>query len=200
MSTASNRDAATTASIVSTYGRGNYLQTYKNNKFYPLDPMVEEVDIEDIAHSLSLMCRWAGHVRDFYSVAQHAVLGSYKVPEQYAFEFLNHDDSEAYCVDIPRPLKYAKGMEGYLIIEEGVDRTIRMALGMPLEMSPEVKVADNRMLLTEQRDLRNDPMLLKEMSDRLNLEPYDDVISPWPPLMAESNFLMRFKQLYGQRA
>jgi hypothetical protein len=190
----------TSNGVVETYGRGSYLQTYKNNKFYPLDPRVEEVDIEDIAHSLSLMCRWAGHVRDFYSVAQHAVLGSYQVPPEYAFEFLNHDDSEAYCVDIPRPLKYAKGMEGYLIIEESVDATIRLALGLPIEMAPAVKEADNRMLLTEQRDLRNDPKLLKEMSDRLGLQPYDFRISPWPPVMAEQNFLMRFRQLNGQRA
>lgn len=190
----------TSNGFVSTYGRGAYIQTFKNNKFYPTDPRPDEVCIEDIAHSLSLMCRWAGHIKDFYSVAQHAVLGSYQVPEQFAFAFLNHDDSEAYCVDIPRPLKYAKGMEGYLVIEEGVDHAVRMALGLPLEMAPEVKEADNRMLLTEQRDLRNDPVLLKEMSNRLGLKPYDFRISPWPPHMAESNFLMRFNQLNGQRA
>jgi hypothetical protein len=148
-----------------------------------------------------LGCRFAGHLRDFYSVAEHSVRGSFEVPEEYAFEFLMHDASEAYIVDIPRPLKYCTAMSGYREIEENVQNVINMKYGLPLEMHPSVKEADNRMLCTEQRDLRpGDPEILKLMVERMGVEPYSFHIKPWSPYVAEQNFLLRFKQLYGARA
>ncbi len=57
----------------------------------------DDIDINDIAVSLSNICRFAGHLSHFYSVAQHAVLCSQLVPQEFAFEALMHDATEAYC-------------------------------------------------------------------------------------------------------
>ena len=51
----------------------DWIQTYSGKKFYPLDPRPEDIDIRDIAHALSLNCRFNGHCRCFYSVAEHSV-------------------------------------------------------------------------------------------------------------------------------
>lgn len=56
--------------------RGDWMQTYTGRRFYPLDPRPDEIDPEDIAHALSLLCRYGGHVDRFYSVAEHCVLMS----------------------------------------------------------------------------------------------------------------------------
>src|SRR5262245_14523978 len=60
--------------------RASWIQTYTGRKFYPFAPFINDIDPEDIAHALSLQCRWNGHIKavgSFYSVAQHAVLCSY---------------------------------------------------------------------------------------------------------------------------
>jgi hypothetical protein len=53
--------------------RGDWMQTYSGRRFYPLDPRAEELADLDIAHALSLLCRYGGHVERFYSVAEHCV-------------------------------------------------------------------------------------------------------------------------------
>lgn len=85
--------------------RGGWINTYTGKKVYPLDLRVEDVDVRDIAHALALECRYANHTSVHYSVAQHAVELSYRVPAEVAFDALHHDDDEAYLGDVPRPLK-----------------------------------------------------------------------------------------------
>ena len=85
--------------------KGDWLQTYTGRSFWPLDPRPDDIDIEDIAHSLALRCRYGGHETRFYSVAEHSVLVSLHVPRQFALWGLLHDAAEAYSVDVPRPLK-----------------------------------------------------------------------------------------------
>lgn len=58
------------------WSRGDWMQTYTGRRFYPLDPRSDEIDPADIAHALSLLCRYGGHVDRFYSVAEHCVLMS----------------------------------------------------------------------------------------------------------------------------
>lgn len=52
---------------------GDWMQTYTGLAFWPLDPRPEEINIDDISHALSMQCRYAGHCRTFYSVAEHSV-------------------------------------------------------------------------------------------------------------------------------
>jgi 5'-deoxynucleotidase YfbR-like HD superfamily hydrolase len=186
-----------TGTLVPSTDRGNWICTYTCKRFHVLDPSEDEVCLEDIAQSLSHMCRFAGHVNEFYSVAQHCVLGSYEVPKGLELTFLMHDSSEGYAVDIPRPLKYAPGMEAYLDIEDRIYRVIAGKYGLPLELPPDIKVVDNRMLLTEQRDLRDSTEVLDMMRERTGLEPFDWHISSWSPYVAKQNFLQRFKQLHS---
>lgn len=99
----------------------SYILTYKKLEFYPLDPKIEDIDIEDIAHALSLLCRANGHFKHFYSVALHSINCAYEAlkrgySSRVALGCLLHDGSEAYLADITRPVK--KHLQNYLGFEE----------------------------------------------------------------------------------
>ena len=95
--------------------------------FYPLNPNPKDIDIEDIAHALSLICRANGHFRHFYSVAQHCIACAEEAIERgYSPEVilgcLLHDASEAYLCDVTRPVK--KHIPQYLQAEEKLQEVI----------------------------------------------------------------------------
>lgn len=99
----------------------SYILTYKKIEFYPLDPKIEDIDIEDIAHALSLLCRANGHFKHFYSVGLHSLNCAYEAisrgyPKNVVLGCLIHDASEAYLADITRPVK--KHLSKYLEIED----------------------------------------------------------------------------------
>ena len=88
----------------------SYITTVTGKHFYPLDPDQQDIDIEDVAHALSLICRANGHFRHFYSVAQHSIACACEaIARGYSLEVtlgcLLHDASEAYLADITRPVK-----------------------------------------------------------------------------------------------
>ena len=98
----------------------SYILTYKKKEFYPLSPKAEDIDIEDIAHALSLLCRANGHFKHFYSVGLHSINCAYEAmargySENVVLGCLLHDGSEAYLADITRPVK--KHLSKYLEIE-----------------------------------------------------------------------------------
>ena len=96
-----------------------WIQTYTGGKFHLLAPRQEEINIVDIAHALSMMCRFTGHVRRFYSVSEHSWHASYLVPKQDALWALLHDASEAYMADMNRPLKHFTAIgPAYLKVEK----------------------------------------------------------------------------------
>jgi hypothetical protein len=96
--------------------KGAWMQTAGGRAYWPLDPRADEVFIDDIAHALGMLCRYGGHCLDFYSVAEHSVHVSHLVPTEHALVALMHDATEAYCCDVPRPLK--KGLANYAEIEQ----------------------------------------------------------------------------------
>lgn len=126
---------------------GDWMQTYTGKQYWPIDPRPEDVCIEDIAHALSNLCRYAGHCTKFYSVAEHSVYVSLIVPPEYALQALLHDATEAYIVDVPRPLK--RWIKGYADIEEMNWHAIAECFGLPVQMHQSVKDADNAVLLAE---------------------------------------------------
>ncbi len=112
-----------------------------------LNPQPESIRIEDIAHALSNLCRWAGHTVGFYSVAQHSYLTASQVPPEHKMAALLHDATEAYLVDIPRPLK--KHLPEYQRIEHDLMKVIAKRFGFQFPFDPIVKKADEMMLAIE---------------------------------------------------
>lgn len=123
------------------------MQTYTGKAFWPLDPRPEEVDIQDIAHALGSLCRYTGHCRDFYSVAEHSVEVSKLVPPEHALCALLHDAPEAYCNDIARPLK--RNMPEYKGIENRIWEAVADRFKLARDMPAVIHAADNAILAVE---------------------------------------------------
>jgi hypothetical protein len=171
--------------------RSDWITTYSGHPFFPLEPSADDVRIADIAHSLSLLCRFAGHTRTFYSVAQHSVLVSMIVGEAFAPWGLLHDASEAYLCDITRPVKHQAALDGYRQLEARVQAAIYERFGLSVDEPACVKEADTLVLLTEQRDLM-------AMPDGWSLRGRPTLpfpIVPMCPRQAEIAFLERFHEL-----
>jgi hypothetical protein len=178
-----------------------WIQTYSGVQFWPLQPRAEDVRLLDIAHALSLTCRFNGHCSTFYSVAQHSVLvaeevctrGLFldsppKVRENGIRAALLHDAAEAYLSDVCRPIKPL--LVGYQEIEKRLSTVILEALSV--WVSPEleliIKYRDNVLLATEARDLMGPhPAAWVELPP-----PMKATIQPWSPAEAEARFLSWF--------
>ena len=169
--------------------KGDWIGTYTGKAFYPMDPRPDEVDIEDIAHALSQTCRYAGHTRVPFSVAQHSVLVSRHVPPEFRLWGLLHDATEAYICDIPRPLK--GHLTNYKYIEDHLMSVIAKKFGLKGTIPPEVKEVDNRILWDERA------AFFKKVPDQpwdLTAKPLGIKIHPLPPEEAKAEFLLRYWQ------
>lgn len=172
--------------------RGDWMQTFTGRQFYPLSPRSEDVDPADIAHALSMLCRYNGHVDRFYSVAEHCVLMSEAVAPEFALHALLHDASEAYLGDMIRPLKLF--MPEYKAAEVEVEVAIAARFGLTTsDMPPEVKDADTRILLTERAALMSAEKPQRWAQD--DLEPLDVTITGWLPAEAEARYIDRLIEL-----
>lgn len=119
---------------------GDWIQVFSGRCFYPLDPRPEEIEIEDIAHSLSMRCRYGGHSLFFYTVAEHSVLVSEHVPAEHALWGLLHDAAEAYSADVPRPLK--RCLPDWKPMEARIMAAVCERFGLPPREPDEVKRVD----------------------------------------------------------
>lgn len=188
-------------------GDDTFIRTFTGRKFWPLSPRTEEIVIEDIAHPLSLICRFTGHCYCFYSVAEHSVrvseLAERLALERFAgFEWriasaramalwgLMHDATEAYLCDVPSPLKRT--------VEIGTrykrfERQLMDIIAARFELGPHepsiVKDADRILLSTEMRDLMSGCVL----DDGVPL--LQETIYPWDAQRAEVEFMRRFEAL-----
>lgn len=102
--------------------------------------------IEDIAHALSMQCRFGAHLKHFYSVAEHSKLVS-DITTGCKLQALMHDASEAYLMDIPRPIKLR--LSNYKEIEEGLMKVIAAKFRFEYPLSDETKTADESALQME---------------------------------------------------
>lgn len=154
----------------------------------------ENILLEDIAHALSMQCRFAGHCKDFISIAQHSVNVSRNVSAENALWGLLHDASEAYVTDIPRPLKYVSNMAGFVEIEERIQRVIAERFNLPWPIPEEVKTQDGVELLTEWESFK--PLGGMSWNGSLShLSPRDEKLVSWAPPVAKQTFLDTFKLL-----
>ena len=172
--------------------KGTWAQVYTGEKFWPLDPKPEEVDIKDIAHSLAFQCRFNGHTNTFYSIAQHSVLVSKIVPPEQALAGLFHDASETYTGDVISPLKKFLPPE-FKEIEKIIEKAIFEHFGIANVNHSEIKKADKISLFTEMRDLMEKPPAKWEDEDLF--EPHPEKIISLNPEDAEKEFLERYKEL-----
>lgn len=154
-------------------------------------PEPSMVDIEDIAHGLSHVCRFAGQCNQFYSVAEHSVYVSQVVPPHLALHGLLHDAAEAYVGDVTAPLK--RLLMNYKLIEERAQKAILERFGLLECDSAEIKQADLRMLATEQAQLM--PAHDDEWALIAGIKPYNKTIECMPPEQARGFFLRRFEEL-----
>ncbi|MCI1958340.1 MAG: phosphohydrolase [Clostridia bacterium] len=120
----------------------DYITTYKKIHFQILDPNPNDIDITDIAHSLSMMCRANGHFPSFYSVGQHCIDCANEavargLERRIALLCLLHDASEAYLSDITRPVK--KYLDNYIKIEKNIQDSIYIKFAGSVPNTDEMK-------------------------------------------------------------
>ncbi|AMP13698.1 hypothetical protein [Collimonas pratensis] len=171
--------------------------TYTGRYICLAEPRDVDFHISDIAHALSQICRFGGHTRQFYSVAQHSVLVSQMVPVDYRLQALLHDAAEAYFGDMVQPLKRMEALQHYRDYEQSMQSRLFEAFGViPTTHSTEaVKRADLEMLATERRDLMAPDMAPWSILE--GVEPRRASITPVMPQSAEILFIKRFKELAG---
>lgn len=156
-----------TKDCIRTY-TGKYIDVFN------IDPSL--ICIEDIAHGLSNVCRWAGQCKEFYSVAQHSVFVAKCVSQQNKLAALLHDASEAYLNDIPRPIKHR--LPDYKKLENYVQTEIAKKFGFEYPFNEDVKQGDDYALRQEWNEIMlNDKLICKSS------------------LLAEKEFLQLFKTL-----
>lgn len=168
--------------------------TQSGKYFDFIHPEKNEFTIVDIAHALSHICRFAGHTREFYCVAQHSVLVSQIVEPQYCLAALLHDAAEAFIGDVTRPLKTL--LPGYKEIEVRVEEAIFARFGLPAKLPQAVKDADNILLATEQRDLM--PEHDDEWVAIAGVPCLQREIIPWSASQSKLFFLRRFEAIVGR--
>ena len=137
------------------------MNTYTGKKFDPLQMKPEDVDLVDIAHALSLLCRGGGHIDRFYTVALHSINCANEAKargweRKLILACLLHDASEAYIADIIRPVK--PYLTNYLEIEEQIMQTILTHFHLG-DLTPEENALwhqiDDEMLSQELKNLIN---------------------------------------------
>ncbi|MCL2838813.1 MAG: phosphohydrolase [Oscillospiraceae bacterium] len=159
----------------------DYITTFSNIKFTPATPRIEDIKIEDIAHSLAHMCRGNGHVKTFFSVAQHSINCAIEAKargygERLQLACLLHDGSEAYLGDITRPFK--KSLPEYLKFEEVLQEKIYHKFLGDVALTPEENAAIYEI---------DNVMLYYEMIELMDYKVYDKA----PDLVSEPQFGLR---------
>jgi len=167
--------------------------TYSGRTVDLAQPDFSRFEIEDIARPLAYQCRFVGNTTAFYSVAQHCVLASHLAPPGFAYLALMHDCEEAFTGDWPTPWKVRIGREHVKAAVEPLKRALAKRFDLRHPEPREVKLADQRALATELRDLC--------APHRVNWKdlppPAPETIRPLDPDAAMQAFLSRYRELRG---
>ena len=174
----------------------NWLQTFTGARFYPSDPRPADIHIEDIAHALSYINRFGGHLPEPWTVAQHALVMAEFAPPRLRLATQMHDSPEAYLGDVVKPLKQM--LPEYQRLEGTVYRAIfdRFEIGEPCEricLDPIVEELDLRMLVTEAQQFI--PHRIDAWDEQIGVEPLDVDLKSLrgeSPQSVKAKFLRRF--------
>lgn len=178
----------------------SFITTVKGGRFYFDQP---RFDIEEIAHALGMQCRFTGHCRKFYSVAEHSLLVSLLMERLHLgdpFEGLMHDAQEAYFMDLASPWKAM--IPEYKALEKKLERLMRINYGLYPVPSDGCKTADYIALAIEARQLMADkgssflypPGILEEANRWKHLH-----LSGYEPEVARDHFLAAFGEMGSPR-
>lgn len=168
--------------------KDDWIQTFSGKHFYVMNPTEDMICLEDIAHALGNVCRFAGHCGSFYSVAEHSVWVSELVEPEHRIAALFHDASEAYIADIARPFK--PFFENYKTIEDNIMKVIAKKFGFDYPLHQSIHEADNAQLKIEAKYLLTDCGWANEIKTTMRGTP------PWgfTPNEAEHLFINAYKQ------
>ena len=180
---------------------GPYLQTVSGRFVNPFDPDPSQLDIGDITRALAKTCRFGGHCRSFYSVAQHSVIVSELVEQRSGdpedvFAALMHDAAEAYLGDMPHPLKHRSALgEAFKAAERHLEQALQTRFNIKPDV-PEIKRADRALLATERRAFSAEDWHWPELE---GVEPLELELTAWPPDEAARIFAERYAELDARR-
>jgi hypothetical protein len=180
---------------------GPFIQTLSGRRVNPLDAAPEDIDAADIARALSNTCRFGGHCRVFYSVAQHSAIVCDLLEERGAtpdelMAALLHDAAEAYLGDLPHPLKHRSELgAAFRVAEKRLEAVIVERFALP-DASARIKPLDRALLAVERRTFSEDTWHWPELD---GAEPLDLEIEPWEPARAASEFSARYERLAALR-
>lgn len=170
---------------------GAWIETRTGIHFDLVNPKLDCIDIIDIAHALSMLCRYVGHCRYFYSVAEHSIKVAQILPDNLKMAGLLHDAAEAYTGDMSRPMK--RLMPDIAVVEEKILSVIFEKYNVPHHLlhNAQIKKADNILIATELRDLMSGDAVGWEME---HIDPLPDIIKPVKHVDAKYDFLHTFKE------
>lgn len=173
----------------------NKITTITGLKFDLCNPTAADVRLRDVAWSLSMLCRFTGHVLKFYSVAQHSVILSRLVAPELALKALIHDGAEAYIGDDNRKKKSYFGRI-YANFEAKIEAAVAERFGVSRPLLDKIKDYDDRLLVTEHAQLGTGSL---EWDDPTVLPPppFEFVIEPMGHVEAFEAFLDRFQEITG---
>jgi uncharacterized protein len=187
----------------------SWILTASGRRFDPLNPDPTAIDIEDIAHALSQICRFTGHTREFYSVAQHSVIVAWHLDEPLRLQGLLHDASEAYLCDLARPVKHDPAFESYRRLEASLQTVIFSRFGVASGHNAFINQIDQAVLGGEYLSLMRKPHAQPEDD-----EPWSESLAltrtltpkllakirPMQPADAKKRFLQAFADFGGRNA
>lgn len=170
-----------------------WIVTHSGRQFDFHNPTPDMVCIEDIAHALSMSCRFGGHTQYHYSVAQHSVNVARLVPDEHKLVALLHDATEAYIGDMVSPLKVI--MPEFKKKEQQIWEVITEKFGVAVEMDPVIKWADLQMLRIEREFLipqSEEWTCLKDVAREVNMATGFEMTLQLSQIDAKYDFLHAF--------
>jgi len=170
----------------------SWIRTFSGGQVFFFEPERSNIEFKDISHGLSLLCRFNGATKSFYSVAQHSVIVAENVYKEtknksLAYTALMHDAAEAFISDVPSPFK--KFFQDFSECEKRMEIWLAQRFGFGFPFGDLIKKHDLTALSTEMRDL----MLVQDNSHLP--KPYSKKIHPLGPEASETLFNLKAYEL-----
>lgn len=184
---------------------GPWVQTRYGTKFFPLSPAPEMIDINDIANSLAMKCRFNGHCTHFVSIAEHSVMVynvlkmNFNVTDNVILlQGLLHDAGEAYLCDVPKPIK--SSLMGFVELENDILDVVMGKYGVATKNGelPEVVHAADRLSgiyeYSQNMERDNEGELGFDLVKTKDI-PSWGLLPFWKPGTAKKEFTQAFQEL-----